>query len=760
MVETEERAKVEGIGEVPPAFEIIKQSIYLCTRPQVEKALKCYCSYDPSTDNPEDACGESCLNRATYIECNPNKCPCGEHCQNQRIQKSDFKPIEVFKTEKKGWGVRSLEDIPAETFVIEYSGDVVDKSQFLERVQEYDSAGSRHYYFMNLTNNIIIDATKRGNNSRYLNHGCEPNCVTQKWHVNGELRIGLFTKQHVQKGEELTFDYKFERYGQKAQECYCGSSNCRGTLGGARNVSQLSDSSRMTSLKKRMRSGSLKMEEVLDLNFEDQMEYLTEDGELRDKSKILAFTHLWLEFVDLGSEHRFALVSVVAKTSDEDCLKEFVKYRGLGLLRLIWNDSGATSELRDEILNTLLALPVPNQNIVGDSQLLPILKSNLKSDDSLKDKIETILEKWEKLPKKYVIPKRAKPKSSVSYSGSGEPKETKSNQETEASTPNGGRTASSISTPGDRSTTKTSPYVSGAKRTVSETDRGGDRGYKRRSSYSEDRYRSSYGNKDRSYDKDSRDSRYGDSNDKRWKTESDKHYDNRRNDRSDDRRPAENSKSSCTPRAPLPPDWEEYKDESSGSNYYYNRTTGKTTWDRPSASKVSSLAERPIRSALAGLSNSLFTAKPVLAFTQDAAARKDESREDDRKRRRSRDESSSSHKRKSSDSKKKEKHRSDSQSKNGGEKEISSHKDKQKKSSESKSEIDKEKIKEFQKKAHHLLYNYMKEKYMDESCEIARVTCKEDQKYLSHKVRICFHSCTSFRYSHFLNTYVSALVFN
>ena len=46
------------------------------------------------------------------------------------------------------------------------------------------------------------------------------------------MRVGFFTKKKIAAGEEITFDYKYERYGQEAQKCFCGSENCRGWLGG------------------------------------------------------------------------------------------------------------------------------------------------------------------------------------------------------------------------------------------------------------------------------------------------------------------------------------------------------------------------------------------------------------------------------------------------------------------------------------------------------------------------------------------------
>lgn len=65
-----------------------------------------------------------------------------------------------------------------------------------------------------------------------MNHSCDPNCQTQKWIVKGRYRIGIFTTKFIAKGEELSFDYQFQRYGQEAQPCYCGTAKCRGFIGG------------------------------------------------------------------------------------------------------------------------------------------------------------------------------------------------------------------------------------------------------------------------------------------------------------------------------------------------------------------------------------------------------------------------------------------------------------------------------------------------------------------------------------------------
>jgi SET domain len=61
----------------------------------------------------------------------------------------------------------------------------------------------------------VLCRLSQGALGRFINHSCEPNCETQKWLVQGELAIGLFAQRDIKAGEELTFDYNFERYGDK-----------------------------------------------------------------------------------------------------------------------------------------------------------------------------------------------------------------------------------------------------------------------------------------------------------------------------------------------------------------------------------------------------------------------------------------------------------------------------------------------------------------------------------------------------------------
>ena len=147
-------------------------------------------------------CGADCLNRLVLSECDPAHCPCGSACQNQRLSRRAYRAVSVRRTGKKGHGLFAEEGVKAGEFVMEYCGEVLHEEAYAERKERYREEGRSHYYFMTLSSSETIDATLRGNEGRFLNHSCAPNCETQKWMVRGELRIGIFATRDVTAGED------------------------------------------------------------------------------------------------------------------------------------------------------------------------------------------------------------------------------------------------------------------------------------------------------------------------------------------------------------------------------------------------------------------------------------------------------------------------------------------------------------------------------------------------------------------------------
>lgn len=166
------------------------------------------------------------------MECNTSNCPCGDKCQNNKIQKGINVPVERFMTENKGWGSRTNRLIKKDTYIIEYIGDVINEREYKKRMDTYYK-DDIHHYCSNLGGGLVIDAHRMGNECRFVNHACEPNCEVQKWSVNGLQRIALFAIRDIKPGEELTYDYNFSLFNpHQSQVCKCESKNCRGVIGG------------------------------------------------------------------------------------------------------------------------------------------------------------------------------------------------------------------------------------------------------------------------------------------------------------------------------------------------------------------------------------------------------------------------------------------------------------------------------------------------------------------------------------------------
>lgn len=162
--------------------------------------------------NGERGCDETCLNRVMCIECD-NSCALGKWCDNQRFQKYENARCTVFITEKKGYGLFASTPIPKKKFIMEFVGEVVSMAEFKKRSIEYMKRKIRHCYVMSSAGCKLIDSTQKGNLTRFINHSCNPNAETQKWTVNGQCRIGIFSKRTIKAFEEITINYQFERFG-------------------------------------------------------------------------------------------------------------------------------------------------------------------------------------------------------------------------------------------------------------------------------------------------------------------------------------------------------------------------------------------------------------------------------------------------------------------------------------------------------------------------------------------------------------------
>ncbi|WMV45995.1 hypothetical protein MTR67_039380 [Solanum verrucosum] len=57
---------------------------------------------------------------------------------------------------------------------------------------------------------LLADENIKGSFARFINHSCSPNCETSKWIVSEETRVGIFVKQDISVGMELTYEYNFE----------------------------------------------------------------------------------------------------------------------------------------------------------------------------------------------------------------------------------------------------------------------------------------------------------------------------------------------------------------------------------------------------------------------------------------------------------------------------------------------------------------------------------------------------------------------
>ena len=131
----------------------------------------------------------------------------------------------------QGTGAFATRTIRKGTRIIEYLGQRISWRTADKRYD--DEKMNRHHTFLfTVDDRTCIDAAVNGNEARFINHSCDPNCEA----INDRKRIFIEATKTIPAGTELVYDYQYERTDdhseddEKFYKCRCGSSRCRGTI--------------------------------------------------------------------------------------------------------------------------------------------------------------------------------------------------------------------------------------------------------------------------------------------------------------------------------------------------------------------------------------------------------------------------------------------------------------------------------------------------------------------------------------------------
>jgi uncharacterized protein len=132
----------------------------------------------------------------------------------------------------QGVGAFAIVDIPKGTRIIEYTGEKITNAEADRRYPDEDTGERHHTVLFILNSRMMIDAARGGNQARFINHSCEPNCDVsiERGH------IWICARERIPRGAELAYDYEFDHLAEYSEKdfryhvCACGSAHCRGTI--------------------------------------------------------------------------------------------------------------------------------------------------------------------------------------------------------------------------------------------------------------------------------------------------------------------------------------------------------------------------------------------------------------------------------------------------------------------------------------------------------------------------------------------------
>lgn len=139
--------------------------------------------------------------------------------------------LRVRRSRLHGRGVFARRPIRKGTRVLEYLGDRISHRDADERYG-YKSADDNHTFLFIVNRSVVIDGGANGNDARFINHSCDPNCES----LIDDRRVFIEAVRTIAPGEELTYDYQIGRDKEDPPNvdeifaCRCGAASCRGSM--------------------------------------------------------------------------------------------------------------------------------------------------------------------------------------------------------------------------------------------------------------------------------------------------------------------------------------------------------------------------------------------------------------------------------------------------------------------------------------------------------------------------------------------------
>jgi SET domain-containing protein len=130
--------------------------------------------------------------------------------------------VEVRDSSIHGQGTFASALLEAETLILEYTGELIDRKTAIER--DHPDAPDYSCYILQINDDVFIDALLVEHPAKYINHSCEPNCSLSR----DVTRAFVRTLRTIRPGEELTYDYGYD--ASENLRCRCKARTCRGTI--------------------------------------------------------------------------------------------------------------------------------------------------------------------------------------------------------------------------------------------------------------------------------------------------------------------------------------------------------------------------------------------------------------------------------------------------------------------------------------------------------------------------------------------------